>query len=83
MSSQGKGAQFHVTLKANENAVAVADFYEKALKDKGLAVQRSEHKMNADMMTTLVGKKDKTEATVTAMQKSGEATTVMVNWVSK
>ncbi|MBI5509897.1 MAG: hypothetical protein HY903_14165 [Deltaproteobacteria bacterium] len=75
-----KGDGYTLMLSVAKDPVAVADFYEKALKGKGLKVERVQNPMMAGMVV-LNGKKDKLSASCTAMREAPDKpTSVIIGW---
>jgi len=84
-SKPASGDETFQVMTSSPAAVAkVGAFYEKALKDKGLEVKRSEMKLPQGQQWVLHGKADKIEAMVmVARQKGKNETTATVVWRAK
>ena len=86
MSGDQEGKQqFMVAFSTDLEVKAVADFYEKALKEKGLKVRRVQMSDKGKEAIMLAGeKKPKTEAAVYIGRDAGkEKTKLSIQWTSK
>ncbi len=72
---------FQLTIRVPGPARPVAEFYEKALKDKGLKVTRTEQTNDEIQMVMLAGESGAVEA-MAVVQKEAKAadTTAMISW---
>jgi hypothetical protein len=80
----GKGQTYHVTTQVTAPLEKVVAHYEKAFKDKGLEVKRTEIN-TGEVQTVLVnGKSDKVEAMVSVVKNAKEkAVTTTIAWKAK
>lgn len=84
-NSSEKGDAFHVIATSKDEPAAIADFYAKALKDKGFEkIDRSEHNMGGTSMVTLAARKKDQAAAVTVMREEGkDESMVTIAWGPK
>lgn len=79
-----KDEMFQITTEIAAPVDKIAEFYEKAMKDKGLEVSRLEQKSDRETLIVLTGKSDKVEAMVSTTRESKAArTAVVVHWSQK
>jgi hypothetical protein len=75
---------FQVGIKLAAPPKDIAEFYEKALKDKGLDVSRSETTTGDGVMIMLTGKSDAADGSVMVMKDSkAEKATATISWSPK
>jgi len=72
---------FQLTCTASGEAKAVADFYEKAFKDNGVTVTRTEQSYDGNVNVMLYGESDTAEATAMVIKEPQEVqTTTTISW---
>lgn len=79
-----EGKMYQVTLQTPDAVGKIADFYAKALKDKGIEAERRELKSDEMAMVALTSESDKLQVTVTATrQAKDDKATVSLAWHAK
>ena len=77
-STEGKVPTFHLVAEVDAGPKAVADFYAKALDEKGFKkVQRTEHQMGAGAMATLAAKQKGLDVAVTVLKQEDQGKTML------
>ncbi len=80
----GEQERMHRTIYAPKPAAEVAAFFQQAMNDKGLAVQRSDSRTTDYEQVQLYGASDAATATVLIDQKIGEKkSSVIITWSPK
>lgn len=84
MKPVGQPEIFNLMCKNPAPFEKVVEFYEKALKDKGLELSRTDIKNEGANQVMLRGKSEKTEASAIIMREAKDSqTTAMLNWSIK
>jgi len=72
---------FQVTSTVAGEVKAVADYYEKALKEKGVAVTRTDQSYDGSKSVMLLGESDDAEVNALVLKESGETqTSATITW---
>jgi hypothetical protein len=80
----GRPEAYQVSLSVAAPVDQIADFYEKALRDKELSVTRSQQTVEGNTMVMLIGESQSADATAMILHDAGaEQPTVMISWNAK
>jgi hypothetical protein len=80
----GRPGVFQVSLSVAAPVEQIADFYEKALRDKELSVTRSQQTVDGNTMVMLIGESPSADATAMILHDAdAEQPTVMISWNAK
>lgn len=84
MTSPDGGEVFQLSIAVPTPVKQLAEFYEKAFRDKGLKVTRNEQTSDEAQMVMLFGESEKVQATVTVIQEAGaDQPNATISWSLK